>query len=74
MYDNVEQALQAVEARRRQKKDLQAFQAFVKQVCPKAFELPIIHVGLDSQLYPQHAECAGVSSGDTDIAGTADPF
>lgn len=44
MYDNVEQALQAVEARRRQKKDLQAFQAFVKQVCPKAFELPIIHV------------------------------
>lgn len=44
IYPNAKAALLAIEARRRIKKDLPAFQAFVREVCPAAFSLPIIHV------------------------------
>lgn len=43
-YVCAKDALRSIESRRRNKKDLPAFQSFLKEVCPKAFTLPIIHV------------------------------
>lgn len=43
-YSNAKEALSSIEARRRNKKNLPAFQAFIRSVCPKAFSLPILHV------------------------------
>ena len=43
-YTDAQTAVAAIEARRRHKKDLPAYRTFLAEVCPAAFDLPIIHV------------------------------
>lgn len=43
-YADAQTAVAAIEARRRHKKDLPAYRTFLAEVCPAAFDLPIIHV------------------------------